>query len=172
MAMARGSSSEAVREDAALQASNQASKKRASKSDQRARKKAHTPATILRRMINKSLEEPCMEAFKDGCVIDATDLNDVPPAVLLRKYLAWKNNQYSSNHVESVAMLLQTFMEVHTEHYDSMGTLKEFIRTASKKSVVAFLRDDVLGTHTCRQVNDKYVDACYKAIYAFATLLS
>lgn len=171
MATVQGSSSsEAVREDAALQVSNQKGKKKANKSDQNPTKKARTPATILRRMINTSLDEPCMEAFKEGCAIHVTDFKDLPPAVFLRKYLAWKNNQYSSNHVESMAMLLQMFMEVHTEHYNSMGTLKEYIRAASKKSVVSFLRDDVLGTLGRVTVNEKYIAACYKAIYAFATI--
>tara|TARA_X000000368_G_scaffold58696_1_gene41517 strand:- start:335 stop:868 length:534 start_codon:yes stop_codon:yes gene_type:complete len=168
-----GSTSGAAHKDAPRKGSTKSGKQKAANDDQPPRKKSRsTPAKTFCRMVHASLEEPGMKAFLEH--EDSVDLQALwvlPPEEVIRKYLRFKNDKYHSEHVESLAQLLQMFMELPTDNYESLGTLKEYIRTASKADVVSFLRREVLGANSCRQVCDKYVAACYRAVFAFAAIV-
>lgn len=169
----KGSTSGVAREDAPRKGPTKPGKQKAMNDDQPPRKKSRaSPANTFRRMVHASLEEPGMQTFKEHKDNeDVEDFTALPPAQVICKYLRFKNDQYRPEHVESLAQLLQMFMELPTDNYDSLGTLKEYIRTTSKANVVSFLRREVLGANSCRQVCDKYVAACYRAVFAFATMV-
>ena len=169
----KGATSGAAREDTPHKGSKAQGKKKATDDDQSSRKKSRsTPASTFRQMVHASLEEPGMQAFKEDKDNEGVeDFTALSPEEVIRKYLRFKNDQYRPEHVESLAQLLQMCMELPTDNYESLGTLKQFIRTTSKANAVSFLRREVLGANSCRQVCDKYVAACYRAVLAFATIV-
>ena len=176
MALSCPSSPEHTHQGASSSRSNKEGKKPAKRSERDAppaKKKSRSPASIRRRVFEQSLEEPDMDGFIKAHeeTVDES-LKTMPHDELLRKYLAYKNDQYQPAHLEGLAHVMGMCMEVDTERYNSLGTFKEYVRTAAKAEVVAFLRKEVLGANSCRQVCDKYVNACYQALYTFATIVA